>query len=778
MIIVIFSVVFAGLTTQVAHLKLDTSVESFFYKSDTSLVEYIAFKEQFGRDDYVVVGIQSDTIFDVDFLKRLQALHAELEVSVPHLSEIDSLINVRHTRGEDDFIIVEELLEEWPQTASELAAFKQKVMDNPLYRNLLVNEEGTMTAILLKSELLSLSARNQNEALSFSFTEENTTTTNQLTEEERSQYVQSIKTICNQFETNDFQIYITGSPVLAHEFRVTMVKESQLFISLVLLMLILLLFVMFRRLSGIFLPLFIVILITLSTLSIMSGLGIPFTLITQILPAFLLVIGIGYTIHILALFYREYDRTGLKREALMFALGHYGLAVLMTALTTSIGLFSFAAAEMATIAQLGIVGGIGAFVAFVYSIILCPTLIALLPVRPRTNGKSTGADSMDRVLRVLADVSVSHRTLIFFVTGLIFCLSVAGISQLRFAHNDLEAFSKTGAFYTDTKTIDRELKGSVVMEVVLDTNTENGLHEPAFLQALDEAQDKIASMQFGDLKVGKTTSITSIVKETNKALHGNRDEFYSIPDNRRLIAQELFLFENGGAEDLEEVTDSLFSMARLSVTAPFSDAWNYVALIEATQDLLKRQFPDTEISTTGLMILFARILKKVIVSMAESYLIVFSVITLLMILLIGRVRIGLVSMIPNVFPVIIILGIMGWLDQPLDFFNITLGSILVGISVDDTIHFFYHFRKYLEETGNVHQAVRHTFLTAGRAMITTTIVLCCGFFIYMGSEMNSLFYYGLLLGTGIVMALLADFFLAPALLTVVNRGPVFRSGTN
>lgn len=155
--------------------------------------------------------------------------------------------------------------------------------------------------------------------------------------------------------------------------------------------------------------------------------------------------------------------------------------------------------------------------------------------------------------------------------------------------------------------------------------------------------------------------------------------------------------------------------------------------------------------------------------MAESYLIVFGIISVLMVILIGRLKIGLLSMIPNIFPVVLILGLMGWIDQPLDFFNITLGSILVGIAVDDTIHFFHHFRKYHEETGNAQQAILTTFTTTGRAMITTTVALCCGFFVYTASDMNSLFYYGLFIGLGVLLALFSDFFLAPALLTLLNR---------
>ncbi len=772
--LIIFLVVFGILLIQIRGLRVDTSVESFFYQSDKSLLDYIEFKKQFGRDDYMVIGVKSDTVFKLDFLNRLRELHRELEEKVPHLDEIDSLINIRYTRGENDTLIVGDLLESWPETKRDIEELKQKTMGNQLYLNSIITEDGTMTAVLLKSELLSSEARKNNETISFiKIEKEDTTATNQLTEAERSEFVQTIKNISNKFERDDFQIYITGSPLLAHELRVTMVEEARLFISLVMLILLVFLYITFRRITGVVMPILIVIFATLSTFAVMSIVGMPFTLVTQILPTFIMVVGIGDTVHILALFFKHFNRTGDKREAVIYAIGHSGLAILLTSLTTAAGLLSFSTAAMAPIAHLGFTGAIGVMEAFLFTIILCPCLIAIIPLKPhRVNDSVSKDDFLDSLLRRLGRIAIQYRVVVFIIFGILLLLSIAGISKLRFAHNDLDAFSKTSEFYIDTMLLDKELKGTVVMETVLDTKEEDGLYDPEFLKTLDECQKTFEQMSFGDLNVGKTISITSIVKETNKALNNNNNSFYTIPDNRQLIAQELLLFENGGAKDIERVTDPLFSRARLTIRAPFTDAWNYVSLIDAVTDHLKQKLPEVEVKTSGLMILFAQALKKVITSMAESYIIMFVVITLLMVLLIGRLRIGLASMIPNLFPVALVLGYMGWADLPLDFFNITLGSVIVGIAVDDTIHFFHHFRYHFEKDGNAEKAVIDTFLTTGRAMITTTIVLCSGFFVLTGSDMNSLFYFGLLMGFGIFFALLGDFFLAPALLTVLNRGQI------
>ncbi len=761
------------LLSQLPKLRMETSVESFFYEDDQYLTDYFDFKDQFGRDDYAVIGIKSAEIFSLDFLNRLKAFHEELEKQVPYLSEIESMINIRHTRGEGDELIIEELTQDWPENEQDLETFKRRLLSNPVYRNTIISENGTLTAMILKSELISppaelaedfsediqLDVENQDNGQSNKF----------LTDLENAKFIQAIYEIAAQYDQDDFDVYVTGSAVLAHELRYTIAEENKIFATLALLILLGLLLYLFKRVSGALIPLFVVILASVSTFSVLALIGQPMTLVTQILPIFLLVVGVGDTIHVLALFYRQFDRSGDKRGAMVYAVGHSGLAVLMTSLTTAAGLLSFLSAEMAPIAHFGITGAFGVMVAFVYTVVLLPALVALIPMKPRNYGKRAIKESrMDSVLRKIGRFSVHHRNVVFLCSLILILFSVWGITKLRFSHNDLDAFSKSGDFYISTKMIDRELKGSVVMEVILDTGQENGIQEPEFLKKLDESEGIIREMTVGELFVGKTLSIVPILKETNRALNQNSDMAYRVPDERDLIAQELFLFESGGADDLQRVTDTRFSMARLTIKAPFADAWQYVELIEKVEKHLQLQFPDTTFSITGLMMLFAQALKKLIVSLVDSYIIVFIVVTILMVILIGRWRIGLVSMLPNIFPVAVILGIMGWLGVPVDFFNIMLGSLVVGIAVDNTIHFFHNFRKYFEETGDSTLAVEKTFETTGRAMITTAIVLCAGFYIYLLSELNGLFIFGALTGSAILLALVADFLLAPALLTVFN----------
>ena len=224
--------------------------------------------------------------------------------------------------------------------------------------------------------------------------------------------------------------------------------------------------------------------------------------------------------------------------------------------------------------------------------------------------------------------------------------------------------------------------------------------------------------------------------------------------------------------------DSQFRLARITLKVPWQDALLYVPFIEDVAGRFNRVFSgrtleggeQMQVTATGIMSLFGRIIHAAMYSAAQSYGIALVVITLLMILLIGNLKLGFISMIPNLGPIFVVLGIMGWFGIRLDMFTMLIASIAIGIAVDDTIHFMYNFRRYYEQFGDVREAVRRTLQTAGRAMLTTSIVLALGFFIFVFSSMNNLFNFGILTGSAIVLALAADLLLAPALMRLMLGG--------
>lgn len=758
---------------QLPKITLDTTNESFFREDDRALLDYNEFRDQFGKDELFIVAVSSSRIFTPEYLKKIKALHEELAAKLPYLNEITSLVNARNTLGEEDRLVVEDLMGTIPESADEMARFKERVLNNPFYLNNLVSADGKFTTIVVKALTY---VPNQEGSVLAGFEDMDISAGSKPGKEKRylsntqsSEILDVMRPILEKHNSPDFSIHLAGLPVVVDGLDRLIRKDMETLVPLSLLVIVLFLFIMFRSISGVIYPLLTVILSLLATMGLMAALGIPITNITQILPTFMIVVGVSDSVHILAIFYRKYADTGDKEESIVHALGHSGLAIAMTSITTAVGLASFATATVAPIADLGIVAPIGVLLAMLYTILLLPALISLFPVRRPKKKKAHVATPMDRLLAKIALISCTHSRGILFITFAIIVVATAGITQLNFSHNGLKWLPETSDIRQDTVLLDKKLAGTITLEVVIDTGEKNGLYDPAFLHRLEDSVRFVEELRGDDIYVGKAFTLTTILKEIHQALNENRPEFYAVPDNRNVIAQEFLLFENSGSDDLEEIVDTEFRKVRFTIKAPFRDAVQYKQLIADINGYFTENYPNSEIKLTGVMAIFAEMIDNVISTMTRSYVIALTLITFLMMFLIGRVRIGVLSMLPNLVPILVVLGVMGWLRIPMDMATILVGSITISLVVDDTIHFMHNFRRYFEQSGDPEQAVNQTLHTVGRAMLVTSIVLSFGFFINMLSAIKSTYNFGLLTGITVILALLSDYFLGPALMVLAYK---------
>ena len=770
------AILIAALLSQLPKVTIDTSTEGFLHHSDPALVAYNNFRDQFGRDEVIIVAIERETVFDVAFLDTLNRLHRDLEDRVPHVDDVTSLINARNTRGDADSLIVEDLLETWPKDDDTLAAIRQRAMKNPIYKDLLLSEDGRFTTIIIQTHTYSgeSDAVDVLEGFDEASRKDGVQEKSYLTDAENSETVHAVKNIVADYRTKGLTIYLAGSPVVTHFLKQSMMTDMRRFLGMATVAVGICLFLMFRRLSGVLLPLAVVILSLLSTVSIMAVSGTPIKVPTQILPSFLLAVGVGTSVHILAIFFHHFHRHQDKAGAIIYAMGHSGLAIVMTNVTTAAGLMSFSTADVAPIADLGIFAAVGVLLAFIYTVTLLPALLAVVPLKQRPLFTASGSGGlMDRFLGGVARFSTTHPVAILIVSMVLIAGAIAAATGIRFSHYPLIWFPEENPIRVATTTIDRQLRGSMNMEVVIDTKKENGLYDPDFLRRLDDAAAYMETVVFGDVFIGKAWTLTTILKEIHQALNENRAAFYAIPDDRDLIAQEFLLFENSGSDDLEDFVDSQFSMVRFTMKAPFTDAVKYSRLIDHTTEEFTKRFPEATITTTGMIPLLAQTFTNSIYSLAKSYITALIVISVLMVLLIGRLRIGLLSMVPNLAPILLTMGVIYLLSYPMDLFTMLVASIAIGLAVDDTIHFMHNFRRYYDQSGDPVAAVHRTLQTTGRAMLVTTVVLAIGFFVLTFSKLTNIHNFGVLTGLTIILALLADYLLAPALMVLVspNKAP-------
>ena len=780
-----------GLGSQMSKLTIDASTESFFHDTDPVILKYHEFQEQFGRDDIIILALNPPEVFSREFFERLDTLHTAIEADVPHVEKVTSMINARSTRGRGDELVVDGLLDEWPADAAEMGAFRARVVANPLYRNSLISEDGRFTTITIQPDSFSfdpetgsaLEGGDEMDLLA-AFDEEvpersggedsmvdEPSSRPYLTDAEKTAMVDALLKVVEQHKRADFPIHVAGSPVVDQAIKDNLQRDMGLFMGLELVVIAIILFALFRRISPVLLSLLIVVVSLVATLGLMALAGAPITIPTQILPSFLLAVGIADSVHVLSLFFKHLEQNPDRRVAIRHALSHSGRAIVLTSLTTAGGLMSFAGSELAPVADLGIYAPAGVLFTLLYSLTLLPALLAVVPLRSVSRGaEQEQVGAMDRVLWRCAEYSISNPRRVVAASALLVGVALVGAMQLRFSYDPLSWLPETETIRSDTRIVDDRMKGSVSLELLLETRESKGWHEPERLRGLDQMSGEAEATRSGAVFVGKTSSPASVIKEINQALNENRLEFYRVPQDQQLVAQEFFLFESSGSDDLEDVVDTQFRKARFTMKLPALDAVDYSRFVVAMEKRFKEVFGETvEVTATGIVALLFKTITAMIYSMAQSYVIALGVISILMIFLMGNLRMGLLSMIPNLTPIILTMGVMGWLGIPLDAFTLLIGSIAIGLVVDDTIHIMDNFRVYFDETGDVSLGFRKTLQTTGRAVVCTSVVLATGFLIYMGSSMKNLVYFGMLTALTIGTALVADVFLMPALLRLSIR---------
>lgn len=770
-VLLLLVVLLAFPIAHVPQIKMDTSTEGFMHDDDPVLLAYNDFREQFGRDERVALAIKNKNIFSLEFLTILKELHQELEREVPYVDEVTSLFNVRNTRGEGDKLLTDDLLDPFPKTQAELNAIKERAMASEFYRNLLISEDATMTGILIETDAYSNEGEKElsdMDAFDEGFDEpaKDATPKAFLTDKENAEVVTAVFKIADKYKKQGLEIYVAGSPSVNHALKTQMRTDMEKFMRITFLIILVSLFLIFRRVSAVFYPLMVIVFSLLATVGTMAWAGVAFKLPTQIVPSLLLAVSVGATVHVLSIFFDKFNKTGDKKEALSYTLGHSGLAIAMTSITTAIGVGSFSGSEVAPISDLGIFASLGVMVSLVLTLTLLPALLSITKLKPKPQD---GPGKIDELMKKLAVIPVQHTKGVLFGSLGLVLISLIVATQIELSHNPLQWFQPDNENRVATEIIDKDMNGTVTIEVVVDTQAENGWVDPVRLKELNDFSSRVEAYVDEYTHVGKVVSLATIVKETNRALHANKQAYYTIPTDKNLVSQELLLFENTGSDDLEDVVDTQFSKARITIKLPWTDTVQAVNVLNYIKEESVKSFPEQKVKTTGMIPLLINTFANAVHSSVRSYFIAAIAISFMMMLILGSVRIGLLSMVPNLAPIIVGLLLMYVANIPLDMFTLLIGSIAIGLAVDDTIHFMHNFRRYYLQSGDSAKAIEQTFFTTGKAMVITTIVLSLGFFAYLAANMISVQNFGLLTASVIIFALLSDLLLAPALMIVASK---------
>jgi len=478
---------------------------------------------------------------------------------------------------------------------------------------------------------------------------------------------------------------------------------------------------------------------------------------------------VGDAIHVLTHFFRAYSSGKDRYTAMRQALRRTALPMLLTSLTTAAGLVTLASGDLIPIANLGLFAALGVMVAFALTMLLMPALMSIWPLSApqplQASVPEQTSGPVRAVLRWFADLSLRRGAWLAGAWLLAVAIALTLALQLRFSFDPLNWMPESLPIRAATDTIDAQLSGTINMDVIIDTGEENGLKNPQMLKRLDEVLTQLQEGRPGGVRIGHVNSLLDIIKGTHQALNSGDTDYYAIPDTASLLAEELILFENSGADELSRLVSPDYREMKITLIMPWADILQYQGFIEVTEHTLSQALtPWAEVRVAGLLPLLSDTLDEVITTTAWSYGLAAIAITLMMMALLRSVGLGAVAMLPNLAPILVVMGLMKALGIPLDLFTMLVATVAIGITVDNTVHFAHHFRTAFAETRDAQRAVDIAFENAGPALLTTAIVLTVGFYVFLFSDVSSIFHFGLLSGTASLLAVLSNFTLTPVLL--------------
>lgn len=759
---------FAGSVSLAMRIGMDASYEAYFNEGDTTFLAYENYREDFGSDEVAYIGYELPGVehgpFDLEAMHLLARMTKAFEDEVPFVYQVTTLANAELIVGVEDGIEVTKLIDDMPETQEDLLERRDLYLRKEMLVGGIINEQANFGGIILEMDL---SSTDPPDAIRWD-PEKGDDLENLYPQVSEAKMLE----IMARPEYEDFRFFISGDvPLNAYYNRIIMTEPTvMMLIALGLISIILLL--SFRSFVSVITPACVLLLGVAMTVGLMALLGWEIGLTFGATPTLLMAIGVAHSVHILSEFRSRFAQLGDRREALVETIHLVGAPCLLTSLTTAAGFASMSFVPIKSIAQTAVYTAFGVMATFALSLTL---LMALLSFGARHREVVAGTVThpegrLESALGGVARFNIRHRRSLIagFTVFMVLCL--AGASRMSVDSNWLNDFWPGAPIRIDTVRVDDEMGGTTNIIYLFDGGEPDAIKDPAVLHEIDRLQTRAAQEEW---LVRKSYSIVDIVKDLNQAFHGDDPAYHRIPETRELVAQYLLLYETSGGEEAEKYVSSDYQRANLELRlriAPTSQTARLVADLDAFLD--EAPLEASTLSLTGIGALWLKLMDYIVSSQMQGFTIAFTVITLMMIGIFRSLKIGLISMVPNLAPVLVALGAMGWLGIPLDYNKMMISAIAIGISVDDTIHLMTRFHHEFGIHGSYRIALTEAMSDVGRALLITSLALVLGFLVFTMSELRAQAQYGLLLSASIVTALIADFFFMPALvLTFKPFGP-------
>ncbi|MCF6282737.1 MAG: MMPL family transporter [Candidatus Polarisedimenticolaceae bacterium] len=725
----------AALGNGLSLLQFNNDYRMFFSEDNPQLQAFEQLQNTYANNDNVlfIVTPKNGKVFSREALVAIEALTKEAW-QTPFSLRVDSITNYQHTYADGDDLIVEDLIFNAERLSEAQFAQAEKIAtQEPLLLHRLISPDASVTGINITIQL-------PGKAL-----------------DEVPIIAASVRQLAADMEAKHpaIEIRLTGIVMMNASFPEASQNDMQTLYPLMLLVILVTLYLMLRSIPGTFSTLLVIILTIIGTMGLTGYAGIKLSPPTVTVPIIIMTLAIADCVHILVNYLHKLHQ-GLERQAAMLESLRINLGpIFITSLTTAIGFLSMNFAEIPPFRDLGNMSAMGVMLAFFLSITLLPAMMMMLPVRS-FKGDNSGSQTMLR----LADFVICNRKwLMISMTAIILAL-IAMIPRNELNDEFVKYFDESITFRQHTDYATEHLTGIYLIEYSLDSGEPGGVSDPAYLAKVEA----FAEWYRQQPRIMHVNTITDIMKRLNKNLHGDDEAWYKLPDQRDLAAQYLLLYEFSlpFGLDLNNQINVKKSATRFTVTMESVSSQEMLNMEERAQAWLAANAPEIQSDGTGSSIMFAHIGSRNIVASLEGAVIALILISGILVIALRSLRIGLLSLLPNLIPIGVAFGIWGLLVGQVGMALSVVTGMTLGIVVDDTVHFLSKYLRARREQGlNSEDAVRYAFTTVGMALVVTSLVLILGFGILAMSHFQLNSGMGQLTAIVIVVALVADFLLLP-----------------
>jgi predicted RND superfamily exporter protein len=713
-------------------------------------LEYNTFLDKFGEEgNLIIIGVKDSSLFTPEKFKAWNKLSQDIlkYKEIDFTISIGDLLKLEKRKDTTAFRLVP-FIKDSIFTDKKLKSYQYELYNKlPFYNGLVYspNKQSIRTAIYMDKSIINTSVR-------------------------RDFIIDDLVPIINKFEKDTgIRVYTSGMPYIRTLNSQNIIDEIGLFVGAALLVTSLLFFFFFRSFRATIIAMFTVIIGVMWAFGVLGLLEYEITVLTALIPPLIIVIGIPNCIFLINKYQQEIKLHGNKAKSLQRVITKVGNATLMTNLTTASGFATFILTNSVLLKEFGVVASINIITIFLLSLFIIPIIYSYLPPPKEKHLKHLGKNWIIQFVNWTEHMVKNHRIAIYIISVSVLCISIIGINNIGISGSIIEDMPKKTEFFKDIKFFEKEFEGIMPLEILIDTKRKKGVLSLASLKRMDKLQAYINEVP----ELSKPLSVVELVKFSKQAYYNNNPEYYQLPNSQERTF--LLSYANSGTESshfLENYVDSTGQFARITTFMKDTETERFDRIEEDLKSEIKKIFPKERYNVilTGKALVFQKGTKYLVNNLIVSLSLAIFLIALFMAWMFRSFKMILVSLIPNLLPLIITAGLMGFIGVPIKPSTILVFSIAFGISVDDTIHFLAKYRQELiANKWKIRKSVYAALRETGVSMLYTSIVLFFGFSVFAISSFGGTVALGILVSITLLFAMLSNLLLLPSLLLSLER---------